>query len=60
MYTYSDYTARSDYVLYKAYDNAQIYTVIFFWFVNIIQGKVPQYGVCLPRGPINMGMDFNF
>ena len=30
----------------------------FFWFVNIYQGEVPQYGVCLPCGPIHMGTFF--
>ena len=56
MNTYSDYTAPSDYVLYKTDNNVQIYILIFFWFINIIQ--VPQYGVCLQRGPINIGMFF--
>ena len=54
MYTYSDYTTPSDCVRYKAYDNVQIYTLISFWFINIIQGKVLQYGICLSRGPINI------
>ena len=40
------------------HNNVQIYTLIFFWFVNITPGKVPQYGVCLSLGPINMGMIF--
>ena len=29
-------------------------------FVNIYQGEVPQYGVCLPCGPINMGKVLKF
>ena len=57
MYTYCDYTAPSDYVLYKAYDNVQIYTFFLLVF-SIIQ--VLQYGVCLSRGPINMGMFFGY
>ena len=48
-------TALSDCVLYKPYDNIQIYPFNFLLFVNIYQDKFPQYGVCLPCGLINMG-----
>ena len=59
MFIYSDYTALSDCILYKAYSNVQIYPLISFWVVNIHQVEVPQYMVCLPCGPIHMGMFLN-
>ena len=47
------YTVLSEYVLYKPYDDIQIYPLMSFWFVNIYQDEVPQYGVCLPCVPHN-------
>ena len=52
------YTVLSECVLYKPYDDIQIYPLMSFWFVNIYQDEVPQYGVCLPCGPIHMGIFF--
>ena len=45
---------------YKVHKNVQIYHLISYWFVNIHNGRVPQYGICLPCGPINMGISFYY
>ena len=30
------------------------YHLISFWFANIYQGEVPQYGICSLCGPIHI------
>ena len=56
MYTSIVITKHSQIIFFiKLYNNIQTYPLISFWFVNIYQGEVPHYGVCLPCGPIHMG-----
>ena len=38
---------------YELHKNVQIYHLISYWYVNMNNGRVPQYGVCFPCGLIN-------
>ena len=39
---------------HELHKNVQIYHLISHWFVNMNNGRVPQYGVCFPCGLINI------
>ena len=56
MYNYSDYTALSDCVLYKAYINVQIFHLTS-WFLACYYESGPSISGLF--GPINMGMFFS-